>query len=689
MSQFSFLAEFEKSSDRTETYFRGIWSNDTPEQCDEEVQNEFINVQEDSLQGSSITFPNETQNNQDPRETTLSNNVAQDSEENSNYVVSEKVDIQSAFVCSGNQQEADLTFKNKALKKTKIKNAGKKDDQDLTNRSDVKEIEKREKEKDPSSPSENLSERGYSNMESYLDDFDTEATDYFDSEDEYFETYRNTVEYNSTFPLYGMSHFRTTTSTESGRYSQGVSQYKNMPVFMTSLQKFAKSNGFTVHDVMADGNCLFRAIDDQLSVNGIFGNSPDSLRKNTLKFLRENPYQEDGSHTESFLFTESWEQYLSRMEQNTEWCDHVIFKAAVDALGLRAVVFNVYGNDIRRTEVLSRNPSDGSLTVYLGHFGEFHYLSLRPNNWNKEWQYKALMFRQQLLTKRFESMKIKTNETEGVNDFQRMKKETKDDKKYIDFENFGYTICPVYGLNDLDTEENEESLNRLVEDPFYVDTRTGLPLQHLSYLIKHLIPPMMILLNSRALPTVQKDGTMFQYIGSFATGTYVFLKDITGGYTLRNKVKKDATVIALRPLTSAISIDTEDTHPGFLRLKILPSSRIFPEKSLYRSEDSVFLKRLNVPEKISLPERTERCLAGFSSSEFPQAAKEWRSRQRKFQWPPHNVVAAIRDAGCTIIPKHHPMSHNPDIEWKFDFSNSELCIFKDGLTESQWAGLMN
>ncbi|XP_062609080.1 uncharacterized protein LOC134270849, partial [Saccostrea cucullata] len=291
------------------------------------------------------------------------------------------------------------------------------------------------------------------------------------------------------------------------------------------------------------------------------------------KFLRENPYQEDGSHSESFLFTESWEQYLSRMEQNTEWCDHVIFKAAVDALGLRAVVFNVYGDDIRRTEVLSRNPSDGNLTVYLGHFGEFHYLSLRPNNWDKEWQCKPLMFRQELLTKQFEGMKNQTDEIKDSKDFQRicgLQTEMKGDGNQPDFEHFGNRVCPVYSLNDLDIEENKESLNRLVEDPFYVDARTGLPLQHLSYLIYHLIPPTMSLYNSFDLPPVQKDGMLFQYLGSFATGRNIFIKDITRGYTIRNKVKKDATVVALRPLTSAISIDTKDTHPGFLRLFYIP-----------------------------------------------------------------------------------------------------------------------
>lgn len=64
---------------------------------------------------------------------------------------------------------------------------------------------------------------------------------------------------------------------------EGLSQYLNMPVFMESLQKFADHNRFEIHDVMADGNCLFRAIADQLEINGIFGNSPKLLREITMK----------------------------------------------------------------------------------------------------------------------------------------------------------------------------------------------------------------------------------------------------------------------------------------------------------------------------------------------------------------------------------------------------------------------
>ena len=68
----------------------------------------------------------------------------------------------------------------------------------------------------------------------------------------------------------------------------------------------------------------------------------------------------------------------------------MILKALADALNLTVIVINVYEDDIRRTEI----PAEGrpvtrrqKLTIFLGHIGEFHYLSLRPADWEKDWPY--------------------------------------------------------------------------------------------------------------------------------------------------------------------------------------------------------------------------------------------------------------------------------------------------------------
>ena len=41
--------------------------------------------------------------------------------------------------------------------------------------------------------------------------------------------------------------------------------------------------------------------------------------------------------------------------------------------------------------------------------------------------------------------------------------------------------------------------------------------------------------------------------------------------------------------------------------------------------------------------------------------------------------------GCTLIPRSHPKSTSPELEWKFDFSMAEHVIFEN-LTLSQIHG---
>lgn len=107
--------------------------------------------------------------------------------------------------------------------------------------------------------------------------------------------------------------------------------------------------------------------------------------------MKEHPYNGKGHHIQSFLCMESWEDYLSRMSRTCEWSDHIILQAVTDAFNLDIVVFNVFQDDIRRTEV---NPGKDTqvqrIQMFLGHIGEFHYLSLRPDHWTSLWPYSKI-----------------------------------------------------------------------------------------------------------------------------------------------------------------------------------------------------------------------------------------------------------------------------------------------------------
>ena len=74
---------------------------------------------------------------------------------------------------------------------------------------------------------------------------------------------------------------------------------------------------------------MFRAIVDQMRMQGEITMTCNQIRQMAVENLRENPLQEDGTHMEDFFVAadgESWEQYLMRMSKDGEWGDQIILR---------------------------------------------------------------------------------------------------------------------------------------------------------------------------------------------------------------------------------------------------------------------------------------------------------------------------------------------------------------------------
>lgn len=59
---------------------------------------------------------------------------------------------------------------------------------------------------------------------------------------------------------------------------EGLDKYKNMTIYKRSIQKFARENGFEIHDIIPDGNCMFRSLSDQFMINGCMGCNAEHIR---------------------------------------------------------------------------------------------------------------------------------------------------------------------------------------------------------------------------------------------------------------------------------------------------------------------------------------------------------------------------------------------------------------------------
>lgn len=104
-----------------------------------------------------------------------------------------------------------------------------------------------------------------------------------------------------------------------------------------------------------------------------------------FRFLKQHPNHKDGSHLESFLDDETWDEYLNRMSRIGEWGDQMILQGVSEITCFRIIVVNSE-MITTRLEPWHSTPELGLLNViHLGHMGEYHYVSLRPQNWQQSW----------------------------------------------------------------------------------------------------------------------------------------------------------------------------------------------------------------------------------------------------------------------------------------------------------------
>ncbi|XP_062598245.1 uncharacterized protein LOC134259663, partial [Saccostrea cucullata] len=541
---------------------------------------------------------------------------------------------------------------------------------------------------------------------------DTDETDYFDSEDEYWETQVSEKNQKQDIDLEP-----STNSRNGGRYSKFI----NLPTFKQSIHDFAADNSFEVHDVIANGDCLFHAISDQLLINGCPGHTEKSLRQITTQRLRKKSLGDDGTHPSSFLSGESWEEYLSRMESPGEWGDHITLQTLADVFTLKIIVFNVYQDDIRRTEVEAESNEQikTRLTIYLGHLGEFHYLSLRPKHWQLHWPYKAVLYRLLACSKdlnpedsvallkdilssissgKYISKSVLDETSEHISEIMhgRNEKNAKTGKKNHN------EFFRVNSGQEFQLEDTEDSLELLIEDPLHTDPISGTPLPHLTFLLKHLIPRKMLCHEYGQLsPHVR--GTV-HFLGSFADGSNWNLIDISKSQKMRDFYIKQmrervAKVVVLKsnipvlsseapPLPYALHFDTSNTKAGYCRLKFPPERAVLVGEKTCKIESETYLQAFSIEgydsSFLNADISAEVKYIGLICPMF-LVALDWLHSRRKFDFPSRHLLILFHGMPCTLIPKAHKNSENPSVEWKIDFSKIERLLF-DSLTDSQRHG---
>ena len=172
--------------------------------------------------------------------------------------------------------------------------------------------------------------------------------------------------------------------------------------FLTAQQKLnavVYENGFTIHDVPSDGDCMFSAILYQLNSTGLCDVDSDTLRQTVADYLRVNkasycdfvcqpvaqidaynadtepPTEEDeyiDSITDPQLQTElRWRKYLNQLEDGA-WGDNIVLQAISDMFSVTIHVLSSHH------PVYSVTPRNHCATneVFVGLIMQFHYVGL-------------------------------------------------------------------------------------------------------------------------------------------------------------------------------------------------------------------------------------------------------------------------------------------------------------------------
>lgn len=127
-----------------------------------------------------------------------------------------------------------------------------------------------------------------------------------------------------------------------------------------------------------------------------------------------------------------------------------------------------------------------------------------------------------------------------------------------------------------------------------------------------------------------------------------------------------------------------DSHAGYCRLvPVFNNERTWTTR-LVRSFGSVYLKAVNIPENIKNTLKAKgisKYFWGYKYPSFPPSVrKEWQSEERTTIWPSAEIRRDVLTSECLIIQRAHPSSCQPEVEWKFVFSQGEKLLFKKGLT---------
>ncbi|CAG9767537.1 unnamed protein product [Ceutorhynchus assimilis] len=154
-------------------------------------------------------------------------------------------------------------------------------------------------------------------------------------------------------------------------------------VEMSTIRKALKEVSLQIHNIPADGNCLYLAVNHQLQILGRPTFTVNQLRKQTAHYMLTNkydflPFMYNEDDDSEIISEESFESYCKDVEKTKLWGGQLELKALSNILECPIKVIQATGPPTVQGESFNKN-SELTLTYHrhLYRLGE-HYNSTLP-----------------------------------------------------------------------------------------------------------------------------------------------------------------------------------------------------------------------------------------------------------------------------------------------------------------------
>lgn len=144
-----------------------------------------------------------------------------------------------------------------------------------------------------------------------------------------------------------------------------------------------------------------------------------------------------------------------------------------------------------------------------------------------------------------------------------------------------------------------------------------------------------------------------------------------------------------------LRIYSADSHPGFTQLLQdcdFPKHVRYTRTHLRRDRDNKACYTTQLLRSSDPILEHFKCLKdvvpGFSDREeitidwvdailcpvWPEEAREWIKRERRYGWPSNVLIESVVKSGCFLVPKPHQNNAGDDGEWRISFSKADYWL---------------